>query len=190
MGYQLSGQSPSLILILGTKIGQIDLPAKIRMKKISVTIMAIVLICPHLLSAEETGVNNPVHKYWTCTISYYHSLINGNRKEAQCRANTEYSEPPCRGFVVEYEGANGVRPTHPYERESSSEAFENSANAKLPTKTRIVINKAGEKFYYHQTVQQKVIGGYNEWVYKGVCNYNEAPAGEKMFMDYGLKRTR
>jgi hypothetical protein len=171
-------------------VGRSNLSAKLTMKKSSLTFMAFVLIWPHFLSAGETGVNNLVHKYWTCTISSYHSMVNGNRKEAQCRANTAYSEPPCRGFVVEYEGANGVSPTHPYESRTSSEALENSANTKLPTMTRIVINRAGEKFYYQQTVQQKGLSGNNEWVYKGVCNYNEAPAGEKIFMDYGLKRTR
>ncbi len=160
------------------------------MKTPSVILMALILAFPNMPLAENNGAVNPVHKYWTCAISSYHSLVNGKYQEAQCRANTEYSEPPCRGFVVEYEGADGIRPSVPYEQKISSKPFDKSVKAAQPTITKIEINKSKEKFVYTHTVDQTGISGNNKWIYYGTCNYNEASAGEKIHMDYGLKPAR
>jgi hypothetical protein len=100
--------------------------------------------------------------------------------EQQCRANTEYSEPPCRPFVVEYEGADGIRPDKPFQQ-----------NIKLvsgqPATVRIEISKEDSKYVYAHSIEQIGTNAAQKWHYKGVCQYNEAPTQEKIYMDYGLK---
>jgi len=160
------------------------------MKISTFTFLIILLVSCNMARAEETGTTNAVHKYWTCTISSYHSLINGRYQQAQCRANTEYSEPPCRGFVVEYEGANGIRPNNSFEQKTLSEPYDKSDKEQLPTIIKIEIGSAENKFVYKHSVQQKAISGVNQWGYDGLCDYNEAPASKKIYMDYGLKTAR
>jgi hypothetical protein len=160
------------------------------MKTSTVILMALVLALPDVSLAENNEAANPVHKYWTCAISSYHSLVDGKYQEAQCRSSTEYSEPPCRGFVVEYEGANGVRPNVPYAQKISSRPSDKSTQGQQTKTINIDISKAEEKFIYTHTVAQTGANANNKWIYNGLCNYNEAPTSEKIYMDYGLKTTR
>ena len=121
-----------------------------------------------------------LQKYWTCTVSSYTVFAGGKGVEHQCRANTEYSEPPCRPFVVEYEGADGIRPDKPFQQ-----------NIKLvsgqPATLRIAISKEGSKFAYAHSIEPSGADAGQKWHYSGVCQYNEAPTQEKIYMDYGLK---
>jgi hypothetical protein len=111
------------------------------------------------------------HKYWVCGVTTYHAVVDGNPLQGQCRANTAYSEPPCREFVVEFNGANGVRPGAPY------------AQSEGATTTRIEINKTNGLHIYTHTINKSG----NKWVYNGKCSYFEAPANEKIHMDKGLE---
>jgi hypothetical protein len=160
------------------------------MKISTFTFMSILLTCHIMARAEETETDNSIHKYWTCTISSYHSQINGRHQQAQCLTNTEYSEPPCRGFVVEYEGTKGIRPNSPFEQKTFSEPFDQSDKTQVPTIIKIEIDSTEKKFVYKHSVQQKAFSGVNRWVYDGLCDYNEAPASKKIYMDYGLKTGR
>jgi hypothetical protein len=160
------------------------------MKTLTVILMALVLALPEVSLAENNQAANPVHKYWTCVISSYHSLVDGKYQEAQCRSNTEYSEPPCREFVVEYEGANGIRPNVPYEQKISSEPSDQSTQGQQTKSIKIGISRAEEKFIYTHTVEQTEASANNKWTYNGLCSYNEAPTSEKIYMDYGLKTMR
>lgn len=160
------------------------------MKLLTVILIAFTLASPNITLAENKGSVNPTHKYWTCTISSYYSMLNGKHQAAQCLANTEYSEPPCREFVVEYEGPKGVRPNVPYQQKVSPDTFEKSAKATQPMLAKIEINQDKDNFIYKHTIEQAGASTNNAWVYSGVCHYNEAPASEKIYMDYGLKTTR
>jgi hypothetical protein len=160
------------------------------MKTRHIILTALIFAFPNLLLAENKGATNPVHKYWTCAISSYHSLVDRKYQETQCSANTEYSEPPCREFVVEYEGTEGIRPGVPFEQTIPSFPDQKSTMAAQPATTRIEINKKKDQYFYTQTVEHTGISATNKWVYNGKCNYNEAPAKEKIYMDFGLKTAR
>ena len=160
------------------------------MKTSANSFIPVILAFPVLMLAATKGSANPVHKYWTCAISSYNSLVDGKYEEAQCRANTEYSDPPCRGFVVEYEGANGIRPDAPYQHRITSEPFGKTSKEQQPTMIKIEINKVENRLVYTHTLEQTGANANNKKVYKGLCTYNEAPSTEKIYMDYGLKAVR
>ena len=60
----------------------------------------MIIVFPRASLSEDKGINNPVHKFWTCAILFYNSLVDGKYQESKCQANTQYSEPPCREFFV------------------------------------------------------------------------------------------
>jgi hypothetical protein len=130
-------------------------------------LIALILSLPQTLLAG----GGATHKYWVCAVKTYQSSLGGKTQNGQCRANTAYSEPPCREFVVEYNGANGVRPGAPFTQSDGTNAI------------RIEINKTGGLHTYAHTINKD--GGIR--TYHGTCSYFEAPANEKIHMDYGLK---
>ncbi|CAG7856560.1 hypothetical protein MCAMS1_01087 [biofilm metagenome] len=128
--------------------------------------ITLILSSPQVLLA-----GGAIHKYWVCGVTTYQSIVNGKTQSGQCRANTAYSEPPCREFVVEFDGANGIQPGAPYRQ-----------NANGAT-TNIEINQAnGQHSYLHTINKHGEIRTYH-----GKCNYFEAPANAKIHMEYGLK---
>ena len=155
--------------------------------KISTTLlMVLILTIPKPLLAQNSGTAPPIHKYWTCAISSYDSWVNGKHQTARCQANTEYSAPPCRGFVVEYEGEKGIRPNVAYIENTTMESLDGIIKTMLPTVIRIEINPVGDQYLYRHTIEQTNGATTNQWVYNGFCQYNEAPAHEKIHMDHGL----
>ena len=150
------------------------------MKRLKITALILLSFTfPKMPLAEDSDLQNSTHKYWVCAISAYHSIIDGKRQEGECRANTEYSEPHCRQFVVEFEGDDGVRLGAPFKQ---TKQLNNPS-----TTTTIAINKANEQYLYTHTIEKMDVNSTNKWVYKGKCNYFEAPANEKIYMEKGLK---
>ncbi|MBM4208432.1 MAG: hypothetical protein FJ190_10630 [Gammaproteobacteria bacterium] len=129
-------------------------------------ITVLILIASQVVTAG--GAN---HQYWVCGVTAYQSIVGGKTQAGQCSANTAYSQPPCREFVVEFAGANGIRPGASYQQ---------SANG---VSTRIEITKADGYYAYNHTINK----AGNRWSYQGKCRYFEAPIGEKIHMDHGLK---
>lgn len=143
-------------------------------------LMLLILIFPQLSLAGSDGSSSPIHKYWVCAISSYHSIIDGKRQEGKCIANTEYSEPHCKEFVVEFEGNNGVRPGQPFKQTDQ----QNNPS----TTTTIAINKESGQHLYTHTIEKAGINSTKiKWVYNGRCNYYEAPSNEKIYMEKSLK---
>lgn len=121
--------------------------------------------------ADNESMSDSVHKYWVCGISSYSSIVADQRQDRQCRANTAYSDPPCREFYVEYEGANGIRPDHPFQRTDG----ENST-------VTINITSVNNTVVYSHTVDRSG----DQWVYRGQCAFYEAPSGATIHLDQGL----
>lgn len=145
-------------------------------------VKAVVIAVALWLYAWEINAES-LHKYWTCAVSSYTVYEAGKGVEHQCRANTEYSKPPCRPFVVEYNGKDGVNLDQPYQQEISLASGQ-------PATARIEISKDSGKYVYAHTIEQTGSNALHRWHYKGVCQYNEAPTQEKIYMDYGLKAGR
>jgi hypothetical protein len=150
------------------------------MKKHEIAVLTLLTFTfPQMSLAGGNDSSSPTHKYWVCAISSYHSIIDGKRQEGKCNANTEYSEPRCREFVVEFEGDDGVRPGQPFKQTNQQD--------KPSTTTTIAINKEGDQHLYTHTIEKIGINATNKWVYNGKCNYYEASANEKIYMEKGLK---
>ena len=168
------------------------------MKRRNITfLIAVISAFPEMPLAEDKGLINPVHKYWTCAITSYNSLVEGKRQEGRCRTNTEYSEPPCREFFVEFEGADGIRPGVPFKQTIGHNMQKNpptsgheSNNPAQSTTTTIEINKDKDQYLYTHTIEKSGVKPTNKWVYNGKCSYYQAPANEKIYMDSGLKTAR
>ena len=157
-----------------------------KIRRIAV-IAAAFLLSSQISIADTNGLTEKNHKYWLCAVSTYRHINQGNDQEYKCRANTEYSEPPCREFLLEFEGVDGIRPGAPFKQTITQSPTEQSriTQNKLiqPVTTTIEINEQGGEFLYTQTVEQAA----SEWVYKGPCHYYEAPLSEKIYRDKGLK---
>ncbi len=138
------------------------------MKIFNIALASAILALPQLSCA---GGGAAVHKYWVCGVTTYHSVVGGKSQQGKCQANTAYSNPPCREFMVEYDGANGIRPGVPYTQDLAGGS------------TRIEINKENGQYAYNHTVEKSG----DKWVYLGNCNYFEAPVSDKVHMDFGLK---
>lgn len=136
--------------------------------------------------AESNGLSNKIHKYWICAVSTYRYLNNGNQKEYHCRANTEYSESPCREFYLEFEGPEGIRPSVTFKQTVTSNPKEMSSFPQnmtgLPVTTTVEIKQQRGEYVFTQIVEQAT----SKWVYKGHCDYFEAPLNEKIHRDKGL----
>lgn len=165
------------------------------MKRRSLTfLIAVISAFPEMPLAEDKEPN-PVHKYWTCAITSYNSLVEGKYQEGRCRANTEYSEPPCREFFVEFEGADGIRPGVPskqtigHNMQKSPSTSDDESNTPMQS-TSIEINKHKDQYLYIHTIEKPGVKSTNKWVYNGKCSYYQAPANEKIYMDSGLTTTR
>jgi hypothetical protein len=161
-------------------------------QKIGVVIL-VMLYFPNVVLAGSNESANPTHKYWVCAISSYYSQIDGKREDGKCRANTEYSEPQCREFVVEYEGEGGVRPGVPYKeisnghrQDSLSNVPNDLENQTNSTTTKIAITKENNHYSYAHIIENTTIKSTNQWVYTGKCNYFEAPLSEKIYLQRGL----
>ncbi len=139
------------------------------MKTFNIALAASILTLPPLSYA------GGAHKYWVCGVTTYHAVVGGKSQQGKCQANTAYSEPPCREFMVEFDGANGVRPGAPYEQTLND-----------ASKTRIEINKANGQHAYAHTIEKSG----DKWTYNGNCSYFEAPVSEKIHIDNGLKTSR
>jgi hypothetical protein len=141
-----------------------------------------------LALAADVESKTPVHKYWTCAISSYSSAVDDNYQKYTCRANTQYSNPPCREFVVEYDGDEGVRPGDSYRAviNQNNAAKYNDGKSQAETSS-IEIKSDKDKYVYTHTVVKTGLKFSSKWVYNGVCHYYEAPASEKIYMDEGLK---
>jgi hypothetical protein len=160
-------------------------------------VMLLILMnfaCPRILFAEDRVAENSIHKFWFCAIASYNALIEGNYQAGKCRSNTQYSEPPCREFFIEYEGVEGIRPGVPFrqtiERKLPISSSANSAETTQSTTTTIEINKDKEQFAYVHTIEETVGKFTNKWVYNGKCRYYEAPANEKIYIPKGLEAVR
>ena len=138
------------------------------MKTFSIALAASILTFPLLSCAEG------IHKYWVCGVTTYHAVVGGKPQQGKCQANTAYSGPPCREFVVEFDGANGVRPGAPYQQDSDAAT------------TRIEIDKANDRHTYTHTIEKSG----DKWTYNGNCTYFEAPVSAKIHMDNGLTTGR
>lgn len=167
------------------------------MKRQNITfLIAMIFAFSEMSLAEDKGLNNPVHKFWSCAITSYNSLVDGKYQEDRCRANTQYSELPCREFFVEYEGAGGVRPGVPFKEtikhkmQKSSSTDDNEYNIPTTTTTTIGIRKDKDQYLYTHTIVKTEIKFTNKWIYNGKCSYYEAPVNEKIYLDRGLETAR
>lgn len=167
------------------------------MKKHNIVfLITIISAFPQVTFAKDQGLKNPVHKFWSCAITTYNTLVDGNYQENKCRANTQYSEPPCREFFVEYEGAEGIRPgvsfkqTIVHNMKKSSSRYDELNIPTKSTTTTIEIKKDKNQYLYTHTIVATDIKFSNKWFYNGKCSYYEAPVNEKIYMDSGLKTSR
>jgi hypothetical protein len=151
-------------------------------------LIAMGFALPVLALAADVESKMPVHKYWTCAISSYTAEVDGKYQEYSCRTNTEYSNPPCREFVLDYDGDSGVRPGDNYRAVINQSNASTHKDGKSQAETsNIEIKSDKDQYVYIHTVVKAGIKFSNKWVYTGVCHYYEAPASEKIYRDQGLK---
>jgi hypothetical protein len=162
-----------------------------------IVLIALIFSFPEILYAEEQGLNNPIHKFWSCAITTYNSLVNGKVQEDRCRANTQYSEPPCQAFFIEYEGVDGIRPGVPFTQtvehkrlKSASTSDNEPAPPPELTTTTIEIRKDNDQYFYTQSIVKTGVKLTNKWLYSGKCSYYTAPVNEKIYMERGLPTAR
>ncbi|WP_411727468.1 hypothetical protein [Methyloglobulus sp.] len=164
------------------------------MKRENITFLIVIISAlPEILLGGDKGPINPVHKYWSCAITSYNSLVEGKYQEGRCRANTEYSELPCREFFVEFEGADGIRPGVPFKQtighnmqKSPSTSDDEFNTPTQSTTTTIEINKDKDQYLYTHTIEKTGANFADKWLYRGKCSYYEASANEKIYMEKGL----
>ncbi len=162
-------------------------------KNVIPVLFVMLLIFPDVPLAEDKELLLPPHRYWVCSISSYNSFIDGKYQESKCRANTEYSKPPCREFVVEFEGEGGIRPGMPFKqtvgcdmKKSPLSSPNEAKNQAQSTTTTIQINEKDGQYLYVHTIETDNISK-DRWVYQGNCKYYKAPINEKIYLDKGLK---
>lgn len=155
----------------------------------SVLLLLMIVILPQIAYTVEQASDNPVHKYWVCAINRYSTLEDGKYQAHTCRANTQYSEPPCPEFYVDYEGENGVRPGISFEKTiglGNTSPPDSEKNTQTQSTTIEIRTVQGENLYRHSIV--KTVGKLtNKRVYEGKCEFYQAPSTEKIYMNYGLK---
>jgi hypothetical protein len=146
---------------------------------------------PSLLIAEDSSVNNPLHKFWICAITDYNSLVDGKYQEGKCRANTQYSEPPCREFFLEYEGADGIRPGIDFKKVSEQESSSTvDGKEQAAQSTTIEIKKDKDQYLYTHSIVKTSSKSTDKWVYNGQCRYYQSPSSEKIYIHNGLEIAR
>ncbi|WP_394752870.1 hypothetical protein [Crenothrix sp.] len=155
-------------------------------------LMAMILSLPTLLIAEDNSLNNPLHKFWICAITDYNSLVDGNYQESKCRANTQYSEPPCREFFLEYEGVDGIGSGIDFKKVSeqeSSSIVDGEAQATTQS-TTIEIKKAKDQYLYSHSIVKTSSKFTDKWLYNGQCRYYQTSSSEKIYIHKGLEIAR
>lgn len=155
-------------------------------------LMATVFVPSQMLLAKDKGLDTPTHKFWSCTITSYNSTVDSKYHEDRCMANTQYSEPPCKEFFVEYEGVDGIRPGVPYKQAigQKSASTRNNENDATTKSTTIEIRKDKDQYSYTHTIVEMGNTSTNKWAYNGKCVYFEDPRNEKIYMQKDLDTTR